>query len=519
MCNCYCSKDSCYGKKELEVLLQLSDMLSEKQIDLDKALQLLCVHFAANRVILTVVNRENNTIKIEASYGVSDEEKKNICYNRDDITGKVITTGRTMLIHKVKDEPSYHNLTNGPLVIDGINLSFISTPVRYKNEIIGSISILKLYKVNYTFDGDARMLKIFSNIVGRTLHRRQEYAEEIELLKKENSTLRHELNTRINPGYIKGNSSKMREVFDLIYSVAPTDSTVLIRGESGVGKELIADALQLNSTIERRHHPYIKVNCAALPENLIESELFGHEKGAFTGAEKQHLGHFEAAEGGTIFLDEIGEMSLSIQAKLLRVLQQKEIIRLGSTRRIKVNVRVICATNENLEQLISEGNFREDLYYRINVFPIFVPPLRERVNDIPVLVNYFIEKYSKQFHKNITRITAVAIDMLMIYSWPGNIRELENCIERACILSNDGVIRSQNLPPTLQTADSTRTQQKGSLDIILGRLEKQTLIDALTQNKGNMAKSAMQLGITERMIGIRIKKYDINPQVYKRKEK
>ncbi len=515
--SCNFSSDICYGRREMDLLLQLSDMLSEKKVNLDSALEILCNHLKANRVILTVCNRDNGLITIAAAYGISDDDRNNVVYKDEDLTNKVISTGETILVHKVKEEPSFHNQTHGPLQSNSIDYSFIITPVKYKHEVIGSLSFLECYKKEYTFDQDVRLLKVFGSMLGRALHRLQEYEEELEQLKKENSYLKQDLHTHINPGNIKGNSSKMSEVFSLIQSVAPTDSTVLIRGESGVGKELIADSIQLNSSLDRKRHPFIKVNCAALPENLIESELFGHEKGAFTGADKQRIGHFEAAQGGTIFLDEIGEMSLSTQAKLLRMLQQKEIIRLGSTKSIKVNVRIICATNENLEQLISEGKFRDDLYYRINVFPIFIPPLRERINDVPVLANYFIEKYSRDFHKNIKRITTMAVNMLMVYNWPGNIRELENCIERACILSNDEVIRAQNLPPTLQTAVSTDTQQKGTLETILGRLEKQTLIDALIQNNGNMAKSALQLGITERMFGIRIKKYDIEQNIYKSK--
>ena len=246
----------------------------------------------------------------------------------------------------------------------------------------------------------------------------------------------------------------MDEVFSLIESVASTDATVLIRGESGVGKELVADALHYNSN--RKSKPFIKVNCAALPESLIESELFGHEKGSFTGASAQRIGRFEAANGGTIFLDEFGDIPANIQVKLLRVLQEREIERIGSTMANKVDVRIICATNRNLEKLIEEGTFREDLYYRINVFPIHIPPLRERINDIPVLSNFFIDKYNKKHGKEIKRITTMAIDTLMVYHWPGNIRELENCIERACILSTDHVIRTNNLPPTLQTASTTK---------------------------------------------------------------
>jgi Nif-specific regulatory protein len=350
-------------------------------------------------------------------------------------------------------------------------------------------------------------------MIGRTVRRHQEYAEEMEQLRAENISLKGELRNRILPDKIKASSGKMNEVFCLIESVAPTDATVLIRGESGVGKELVADAIHFYSS--RKGKPFIKVNCAALPDSLIESELFGHERGAFTGATNIRIGRFEAANGGTIFLDEFGDIPASTQVKLLRVIQQREIERLGSSKPIKVNVRIICATNRNLEELMIQDKFREDLYYRINVFPIYIPPLRERINDIPVLTDFFIEKFNNRHGKNIKRITSSAIDTLMVYHWPGNIRELENCIERACILSHDHVIRTHNLPASLQTAESSKTGQSGTLDIIIGKIEKQIIIDALTSTKGNSAKAAEQLGITERMMGIRTKKYDIDPKRFK----
>jgi Nif-specific regulatory protein len=305
----------------------------------------------------------------------------------------------------------------------------------------------------------------------------------------------------------------MQTVFDLIERVAPTNSTVLIRGESGVGKELIADAIHFGSGCKNK--PFVKVNCAALPDSLIESELFGHEKGAFTGANSLRIGRFEAAKGGTIFLDEIGDLPASTQVKLLRILQEREFERVGSTIPIKVDVRIICATNRNLEELIDKGEFREDLYYRINVFPLYIPPLRERINDIPGLVDHFISKVNKSQHKKIKRISSTAIDMLMIYNWPGNIRELENCIERACILCNGDVIRSNNLPPTLQTSVSSKTTTVGVLESIVGKVEKQLLMETLLSSKGNLVKAAEILGITERMMGIRIKKYEIDPKRFK----
>ena len=511
---CKLNDPNCYGAKEMEVLLDISYLLSSKGINLDEVIRLLAEHLGAMRIIVTILNRETSAITIMGSYGISGQEKMNVVYHYGKgIIGKVIGSGETVIIPKIRESEEFLNLTNAPTEIGGQDVSFICTPIRYKEEIIGTLSYHKAYHKGKSVVYDSRLLKIVGSLIGRTVRRHQEYAEELEQLRAENTSLRGELKNRILPDNIKASSGKMNEVFSLIESVASTDATVLIRGESGVGKELVADAIHFYST--RKGKPFIKVNCAALPESLIESELFGHERGAFTGATNVRIGRFEAANGGTIFLDEFGDIPASTQVKLLRVLQQREIERLGSSKPIKVNVRIICATNRNLEDLMLKDKFREDLYYRINVFPIYIPPLRERINDIPVLTDFFIEKFNNRHGKNIKRITSSAIDTLMVYHWPGNIRELENCIERACILSVDHVIRTHNLPASLQTADSSKTTQSGTLDIILGKMEKQIIVDALTSTKGNSAKAAEQLGITERMMGIRTKKYDIDPKRFK----
>lgn len=310
-----------------------------------------------------------------------------------------------------------------------------------------------------------------------------------------------------------GNSAKMRDVFNLVEMVSRTSSTVLIRGESGIGKELIADAIHYSSA--RREKPIVKVNCSALPDSLIESELFGYEKGAFTGAEMLRKGRFEMADGGTIFLDEIGDLPAQTQVKLLRFLQERQFERLGGTKTISVDVRIIVATNRDLEKIIAEGTFREDLFYRINVFPIFIPPLRERRDDIPALVDHFIDKFNKNNGTNIKRITTTAIEMLMVYMWPGNVRELENVIERACILTTDEVIHSYNLPPTLQTANSSETSAEGGLMAMLDRVECQLIREALTTTKGNIAQAAKNLNVTERILGMRVKKYRLEPAMFK----
>ena len=289
-------------------------------------------------------------------------------------------------------------------------------------------------------------------------------------LVEENTQLREELRERYDFSNIVGSSNAMRQVYEQVSQVARTNTTVLIRGESGTGKELIAHAIHYNSL--RAKKPFVKVSCAALPETLIESELFGYEKGAFTGAQARKKGRFELAEGGTLFLDEIGDLDPQTQVKLLRVLQEREFERVGGTETIKVNVRLIAATNKDLEKAIAEGKFREDLYYRLNVFAIFVPPLRERKPDVLLLADHFLEKFSLEHGKNIRRISTPAIDMLMSYHWPGNVRELENTIERAVLVCEGQVIHAHHLPPTLQTAEASGTTIRMSLAEAVGGLRE-----------------------------------------------
>jgi Nif-specific regulatory protein len=304
----------------------------------------------------------------------------------------------------------------------------------------------------------------------------------------------------------------MRDVYRQIQQVSGTDTTVLIRGQSGTGKELVANAIHYSSA--RAKGPFVKVNCAALNENLLESELFGHEKGAFTGAIQSRKGRLEQADGGTLFLDEIGDFSAATQVKLLRVLQEREFERVGSNRTLKINTRIIVATNHDLEQAVADGTFRHDLYYRINVFPIFLPPLRDRKDDILLLSNYFVELYSKKMNKNVRRISTTAINMMVAYHWPGNVRELENCIERAVLLSTDGVIHGHHLPPTLQTSDTTAAAGTGSLAERVNLFERDMIVDTLKRTKGNLAAAARQLGITPRIIRYKVGRLGINFKRY-----
>jgi Nif-specific regulatory protein len=300
----------------------------------------------------------------------------------------------------------------------------------------------------------------------------------------------------------------VRQMYEQMAQVAPTNTTVLIRGESGTGKELIAHSIHYNSP--RANKPFVKVSCGALPDSLIESELFGYERGAFTGAEQRKKGRFELAEGGTLFLDEIGDINLNTQVKLLRVLQEREFERLGSTETVKVNVRLLTATNKDMERAIASGTFREDLYYRLNVFTIFVPPLRERKADLLLLVDHFLEKFSREHHKSIKRISTPAIDMLMSYHWPGNVRELENTLERAVLMCDGQVVHGHHLPPSLQTAEASGTVTRVSLSDAVAGFEKDLIQDALKTTRGNRAKAARLLDTTERVLNYKVRKYSID---------
>jgi len=331
---------------------------------------------------------------------------------------------------------------------------------------------------------------------------------ERQRLQEENAQLRLELKERYGFSNLVGTSGPMRQVHEHVAQVARANTTVLLRGESGTGKELLAHAIHYNSTRAKR--PFVKVSCAALPHDLIESELFGYERGAFTGANGNKKGRFEMANGGTLFLDEIGELSLLTQVKLLRVLQEREFERVGGTDSIKVDIRLVAATNKDLEKAIAAGVFREDLYHRLNVFTIFVPPLRERKSDILLLADHFLEKLSREHGKQVRRISTPAIDMLASYHWPGNVRELANVIERAIVVCDANVVHSHHLPPTLQTAEASGTTQTLTLQETLEAVERDALQDALKSARGNRAKAARLLGATERVFNYRVRKYGID---------
>ena len=332
-------------------------------------------------------------------------------------------------------------------------------------------------------------------------------------LDAENRRLKEQLDSKFGFENIIGASAPMQEVFDTIRQAAPSRATVLIQGESGTGKELVARALHQCSP--RAQGPFVPVHCAALAPTLLESELFGHEKGAFTGALAERKGRFELAHGGSLLLDEIGDIPPAIQIKLLRVLQEREFERVGGTRTIKVDVRVIAATNKDLQALVQQGRFREDLYYRLHVFPIWVPPLRKRKADIVLLADHFLQKYAKENGKDVRRLSSAVIDMLMIYHWPGNVRELENCIERAVLVAEGSVIHPYHLPPTLQTAEASGTVGDVSLADAVAAYEKSLIQDALKTARGNASRAAKLLHSTERIISYKIRKLGIERERFR----
>jgi len=502
---------------ELSLLFEISQIL-EKGMDLREAvgpvLAAIAKHTGMVRGTLTLVNRQTGELNIEQAHGLSPGQQDRGRYRPGEgIIGRVVKSGQPMVVPRISDEPGFLDRTGAREGLSKEDISFLCVPIKMGTETIGALSVDHLFVDSVLLDEDLRLLSIIASMIAQAVKMRQEALEERQRLLEENERLHQRLRDRFRPSNIIGNSSAMQEVFDLIAQVAQSDSTVIIRGESGVGKELVAQAIHYNSP--RSNRPFIKVNCAALPETVIESELFGHEKGAFTGAITQRQGRFELADGGSIFLDEIGDLSPVMQIRLLRVLQEREFERVGGTQTLKVNVRIIAATNRDLEEMMADERFRQDLYYRLNVFPIHIPPLRERRADILDLANHFVERYGKLNHKNVRRISTPAIDMLSSYHWPGNVRELENCIERAVLLTNDDVVHGHHLPPTLQTAEATDTGIKQTLQAALDSIERELIIEALKNCRGNMTKAAKELGVTERIMGLRIKKYGIHPREYR----
>jgi len=503
---------------EMAVLNQISHVIvHQRDVSslLKEVLDILYCEMGLTRGTVTLVR--DNTLFVEASHGLSKAEEERGKYEiGEGITGKVAATGKSIIIPEIIDEPSFLDRIGTRHQQRGV--AFICVPILNKEQVIGTMSIDRVKGDNTDLEHDQNLLETVANILADAVAAILREYEERQLLLEENRRLKQELDRGIRPHNIVGTCSAMRSIYSMIEQVANSQATVLIRGASGTGKELIARAIHASS--QRTKRQFIAVNCAALPENLIESELFGHEKGSFTGATARRVGRAESADGGTLFLDEIGDLSPQVQVKLLRFLQEKTFERVGSNQTLKVDVRILAATSRNLEELMQKGIFREDLYYRLNVFPIHMPSLHERRSDIMLLADNFLDKYNKVYAKTVKRISTPAINMMMAYHWPGNVRELENCIERAVLTASDGVVHGYNLPPSLQTGQATNTAtiiKDNSVDLVtmVASFERELIVDALKMKRGNVASAARQLGSTPRIIHYKIDRLNIEPTTYK----
>ncbi len=481
---------------------------------LDSVLDVLEAEMGMTRGTFTLRNPDSDIFQIETSRIPAAAKKRGRYLPGEGITGKVASSAKTVIVPDIRSEPEFLDRTQ--LRKNEIT-AFICVPIIHQKRVIGTLSIDRPTAPLEELERDERFLKLLADLLAEAVYNIREGIAARESLMAENRKLRRELGDRYRPSNIIGNCHSMRIVYEQIAQVADSNATVLIRGQSGSGKELVARAIHFSSS--RKNHPFVCINMAALPETLIESELFGHEKGAFTGAAQQRKGRFELANGGTLFLDEIGDISPAVQVRLLRVLQERCFERVGGVQPVEVNVRIIAATSVNLEEAITGNRFREDLYYRLNVFPILLPSLRERKSDIILLADHFVHKYNEVHNKNIKRISSAAINMMMAYHWPGNVRELENCIERAVLTSNDDVIHAYSLPPSLQTDEQTSTpllpQAGADLKAMVHTYEREIIIDSLKKHRGSAAAAARALNTTQRILNYRIKQLQIDRDLYK----
>jgi len=511
---------------ELQALYSIVNLIGSA-VHLDTALssilKVLNDTLRMERATLGLLDESGSYLTIRASYSLSVEEERRGVYGLDEgIYGQVFSTASPFVVPDVHSEPLFLNRTGSRAKISKETISFIGVPVILAGKPVGVLSVDRLFGSEISFEEDVRFLTVLATLIAQFLNLHRAIRQDRELLVRENLSLKEKLDGRYHRHQIIGQSKAMQEVYWSIERVALSSATVLLLGESGTGKELVARAV--HDASPRKDKPFIKVNCAALPENLLESELFGHEKGAFTGAVVARIGRFEQADGGTLFLDEIGELPLPLQAKLLRVLQEQQFERLGGSRRTQsVDVRIIAATNVNLEQAVALGNFRNDLYYRLNVVPLNLPPLRKRRDDIQLLLDHFLRLSNKRNNKTL-RMSRDFLDFLTGYDWPGNVRELQNLVERLVILAFGEVLRvedlseymikpeSRQIPSALESAFSLPipTNAPGQSRKSLRDLEREQVESALTRNGWVQARAARELGLTQRQMGHRMKKFDLH---------
>ncbi len=494
-------------------LVDILDALQKNTLTLDDALGFIQEVTYAKRALLVLLSPVDGDLYIEAASGLSSEQKKQGHYVvGEGVVGKVIQSGAALFVEDAVHNPLFLNRTHAWADVESI--SFLCVPIKLNDKVIGALGIDRPRAAVTHPAHEERMLSVIANafIPYIRLHQdsMQHCTDDVE-------NVRIPSRRKTPARGIVGHSEVMQTIFERIEQVAHSSTTVMIRGESGTGKELVARSIHEGSA--RKGESFISLNCAALPESLVESELFGHEKGAFTGALRTRKGRFELADGGTLFLDEVGELSLTTQAKLLRVLQEKSFERIGATTTCHVDVRIIAATNRNLEEMVEQGTFRKDLYYRLNVFSIALPALHERQSDIAPLAHHFLTIFAAEHQKDVPQLSLAASAMLERYEWPGNIRELENVMERCMLLIGQGkYVLPQHLPPELHSHKCAQSGRrvavdhghKGTLPERIEELERVSIMEALTESQGHMGQAAASLGITERIMGQRMRKYAIS---------
>jgi Nif-specific regulatory protein len=506
---------------KLKVLSNVSEVVGHA-LDLRETLlqifEILSRELAMKRATITLKSQETNELVILASHGLTPEEQRRGVYRLNEgVTGLIFTTAKPFVVPDVSKEPLFLNKT-GARGIEKDGLVFLGVPVVARNEVAGVLTVDRLFDEEISFDEDLQFLTALAGLIGQLISLNDQVEARERILVQATKSLKTDLNGKSNSFFKTTQSSIIGEIHRVIRKVAPTDATILLLGESGTGKTLVAQIIHEMSM--RSVYPFVQSNISAIPENLLESELFGYEKGAFTGATQNKMGRVEEADKGTLFLDEIGELSPSAQVKFLRFLQDQEFERLGSAKTRKVNVRIVAATNKNMEQSVEEGTFRGDLYYRLNVAPIWLPPLRSRKEDIGALSDFFADKFSQKYRCKI-EFTPAARQALENYAWPGNIRELENLVERLAILWDGGKIRYSHVAPYIGHPPDSREQAKSSESEThspedassLRQMEKRSLIGALEKNNWVQTRAARDLGISLRQIGYKIKKYNLEEMV------
>ena len=497
--------------RKLTSLLEVSQALSSAtnfRASLSRVLEILERSHDAVRGAVALSSNDQLPLEVAAVVGAGRDRSWQTGMPASALARQVFTTGRPVVVPRISREPAFGERRSGDP-----ERSFVCVPLLLHRRATGVLSVELRFKPERNYERTGKFFGVVASMIAHAIKVQRLLEADRERLVQENVRLQGELRERYDFSHILGTSRAMHSVGEQMTQVARTNTTVLIRGESGTGKELIAQAIHYNSL--RSAKPFVKVSCAALPDSLIESELFGYEKGAFTGAAARKQGRFERADGGTLLLDEIGEVNLAVQVKLLRVLQEREFERLGGVEPVKVNVRLIAATNKHLEDAIAAGTFREDLLYRLNVFTIFVPPLRERKTDILLLADHFVQRLAADHCKPIRRISTPAIDMLMAYHWPGNVRELQNVMERAVLVSDGDVLHAHHLPPTLQLAGTSEASTSPSLASSLAAFEKDLVQDALKMARGNRAKAARLLQTTPRIVNYKVRRYRIDWQRFR----